>query len=99
MGEIEMEEQMVATSDFGTQTQVEEREIKIRTKKPRFKAPWIDFGYLWKELKNFKSNYQKPNQNLNTIDSPLNDESNKTKKAKIENVKKIIKANWLKASV
>ena len=59
---------MVSTSDFGTQTQVEEREIKIRIKKPKFKVPWIDFGYLWKELKNVKSNYQKPTQNLNTID-------------------------------
>ena len=56
------------TSDFGIQTQVEERDIKIRIKKPQFKAHWIDFGYLWKEFKNIKSKHQEPDQNSNSID-------------------------------
>ena len=59
---------MISTSDFGTQAQVKEREIRIRIKKPQFKAPWIDFGYLWKEFKNLNSNHQEPTENLNTID-------------------------------
>ena len=45
-------------------TQVEE----IPIKKTGFKAPSIDFGYLWKEFKNFNSNHQEPTQNLNSID-------------------------------
>jgi len=100
MAEIEITEQIDSTSDFETQTQVKEREIKIPIKKPQFKAPWIDFGYLWKEFKNFNSNHQESTKNLNTLDSPLNDKLNQIKKTtKIENVKKIVKSNWLKASV
>ena len=67
MAEIEITEQIDSTSDFETQTQVKEREIKIPIKKPQFKAPWIDFGYLWKEFKNFKSNDQESTKNLNTL--------------------------------
>ena len=63
-----MAEQIVSTPDFGTQTQDKEREIKIRIKKPQFKVPWINFGYLWKEFKNIKLKRQDPSKNLNTID-------------------------------
>ena len=63
-----MAEQIVSTPDFGTQTQDKEREIKTRIKKPQFKVPWINFGYLWKEFKNPNSNHQEPTENLNTID-------------------------------
>jgi len=96
-----MAEKIDSTSDFGIQNQVEEREIKIGIKIPRFKAHWIDFGYLWKEFKNIKSKHQEPDQNSNTTySSPINEKSIQTKKAtKIENVKKFVKSNWLKASV
>ena len=66
---IDISERIFSTSDFGTQTQVKESEIK----KTPFKVPWINFGHLWKEFKNVqpenvKSNHQEPTQNLNTID-------------------------------
>ena len=95
-----MAERIVSTSDSGIQTQVEEREIKIRIKKPRFKVPWIDFGYLWKEFKNFKSNHQEPTENLQDFTTgALNTKAIQTKKPKRQNLKEIVKAKWFIAAV
>jgi hypothetical protein len=96
-----MEERIVSTSDFGIQPQVEEREIKIRIKKPRFMAPWIDFGYLWKELKNVKSNLQEPTENLRDFTtSSLNTKTIQTKKPRtLGDLKEIVKAKWFIAGI
>ena len=51
----------VEGKDFGIETEVKEKAIKIRIKKPRFKVPWIDFGYLWKELKNRNTRFRLDN--------------------------------------